>query len=128
MAQISDIHAVRGAYRGPDRRRHCVFVTMNTEYHCRDRICVAVVDRHTRELERAHHALGRALRGSVRFDDEAGMTATVPPAMPHEGEQLCFASGFRDDPHDVVTSRLVRVERPTRDVVDWYPAQTPRPS
>jgi hypothetical protein len=123
MTQVSEIRA----YRGPDRRRHCVFVTMNTEYHCRDRICIAVVDRHTGELERDHRALGRTLNGSVRFDAE-GISATCAPDMPHVGEQLCFSSGFRDDPHDVVTSTLVRIDRPERGTVAHYPSRTPLPS
>ncbi len=123
MAQISE---PRG-YRGPDRRRHCVFVTVNTEYHCRDRICIAVVDRHTGELARDHHALGRTLNGSVRLDAE-GISATVAPALPHLGEQLCFSSGFRNDPHDVVTSRLVRIDRPDQGIVGRYPPRTPTPS
>ncbi len=34
-------------YAGPDRRRHRVYVTKNTEYHFRDGFCVAVRDRRT---------------------------------------------------------------------------------
>ncbi|HEY3819571.1 MAG TPA: hypothetical protein VGL81_20520 [Polyangiaceae bacterium] len=118
MSRVVDIRA----YRGPERRRHRVFVTLNSEYHCRDRICVAVVNRHTGELELEHPALGRRLSGSVRLDHD-GIVATVPPEAPHEGEQLCFTSGRRGDPHDVVTSKVVSIERPSRDVVASYPAQ-----
>ena len=37
-------------YRGPERRRHRVFVTRNTEYHFRDGFCIAVRDRRTGQL------------------------------------------------------------------------------
>ena len=109
-------------YQGPERRRNRVFVTLNSEYHCRDGVCVAVVDRHTDEPERDHSAIGRRLTGSLRFDRDR-ISATSPPETPHEGEQLCFSSGDRDDPHDLVTSTLVRIERPLREVVARYPAQ-----
>lgn len=67
-------------------------------------------------------AIGRRLTGSLRFDSDR-IAATSPPETPHEGEQLCFSSGDRDDPHDVVTSTLVRIERPPMEVVARYPAQ-----
>ena len=111
-------------YSGPERRRNRVFVTLNSEYHCRDGVCVAVINRHSGMCERDHPALGRRLSGSLRFDHER-LTATVPPETPHEGEQLCFSSGQRDDPHDVVTSAVVSVERPPRKVAAGYPAQPP---
>jgi hypothetical protein len=105
-------------YRGPERRLNRVFVTVNSEYHCHDIVCVAVVNRHTGELEREHPAIGRRLAGSLRFDDER-LVATAPPEIPHEGEQLCFTSG-KNDPHEVVTSTVVRIERPRKEVVVRY--------
>ena len=117
MPLVNSIHA----YRGPERRQNRVFVTVNSEYHCRDRACIAVVDRHTGELECDHPAVGRRLSGSVRLDLDH-ISATTPPETPHEGEQLCFSAGVKDDPHDVVTSTVVRIERPPRDVVARYPA------
>ena len=109
------------AYQGVDRRRNRVFVTIHSEYHCRDGVCIAVVNRHTGELDCDHSAVGRRLSGSVRLDLDH-ISATVPPETPHEGEQLCFSSGRKDDPHDVVTSMVVSVERPRRDIVARYPA------
>jgi hypothetical protein len=106
------------AYRGPDRRLNRVFVTVNSEYHCHDVLCVAVVNRHTGAPEHGHPALGRRLVGSVRFDLDQ-IAATAPPEIPHEGEQLCFSSG-RSDPHEVVTSMVVRIERPRREVAARY--------
>jgi hypothetical protein len=108
------------AYRGPERRHNRIFVTLNSEYHCRDRLCVAVSSRRTGELETEHPAVGRWLSGSVRFDVD-GLSATSPPEVPRVGEQLCFTSGKRGDPHDVVTSTVVRIERPPKEVGASYP-------
>jgi hypothetical protein len=96
-----------------------VFVTVNSEYHCHDRVCVAVVNRHTGQLEREHPAVGLRLCGSLRLDRDH-IAATSPPETPHEGEQLCFNSGHRDDPHEIVTSAIVRIERPPKEVVAHY--------
>ena len=48
-----------------ERRRHKVFVTRNTEYHFRDRLCVAVRDRRTGDFLPGHLALKRELAGGV---------------------------------------------------------------
>jgi hypothetical protein len=109
-------------YRGLERRRNRVFVTVNSEYHCRDRVCVAVRNRATGELEPDHRAVGLWLSGGVRFDPDA-CSATAPPEIPHEGEQLCFTSLGRDPAHDLVTSTVERIERPTREVAAHYPPE-----
>jgi hypothetical protein len=109
-------------YSGPERRRNCVFVTLNSEYHCRDGLCIAVVSRHTGQPDRDHPAIGRRLSGSLRFDHEH-LAAASPPESPHAGEQLSFTSDSRDE-DDVITSTLVRIERPHRDVLMLYPAQS----
>ncbi|HEY1693971.1 MAG TPA: hypothetical protein VGG39_17510 [Polyangiaceae bacterium] len=116
MAQVSNIDE----YRGPDRRRNRIYVTMNTEYHCHDRICVAVFDRHTGNAQPSNRAIGKTLTGSIRFDRD-NISATSAPEIPHVGDQLCFASGRKDDFDDIVTSTLVRIERPNREVVVHYP-------
>jgi len=105
-------------YRGPERRLNRVFVTVNSEYHCHDVVCVAVVNRHTGKVEPEHPAIGRRLTGSLRFDRDR-IVATAPPEIPHEGEQLCFTSG-KNDPHEVVTSTVVRIERPRKEVVGHH--------
>lgn len=106
------------AYRGPERRHNRVFVTVNSEYHCHDVVCVAVVDRRTGKLQDKHPAIGARLVGSLRFDRDR-IVATAPPEIPHEGEQLCFSSG-KNDPHEVVTSSVLRIERPPKQVVARY--------
>ena len=46
MSDSSNAAAVKPeSFSGPDRRRHRVYVTKNTEYHFRDGFCVAVRDR-----------------------------------------------------------------------------------
>src|SRR5215469_12904009 len=55
------------AYAGPERRRHRVYVTRNTEYHVRDRTCVAVRDRRTGDFMQGHLALERQIEGGLRF-------------------------------------------------------------
>jgi hypothetical protein len=110
----------RRSYRGPDRRRHRVFVTKNTEYHCRDGICVAVRDRATGAFIPDSHALGRHISASVRFNTNGGIASAHDPNDPHVGEQLCFSSGELDDAHNILTSPLARVERPSKEVVAHY--------
>jgi hypothetical protein len=108
--------AMRGAaYDGPERRRHRVYVTRNTEYHFRDGLCVAVRDRHSGSFLPGHLALKRRVQGGLRFFTSG---AIVPNAgEPQPGEALYFAAGERE----LVTSPLERVERPAAHVVAAYP-------
>ena len=97
-----------------ERRRHKVLVTRNTEYHLRDRTCVAVRDRRSGDFLPGHLAIRRELTGAVhRFPNGA----IVPrEEMPEPGDALYFlAEGL-----DLVTSPLIKVERPARDVVTTY--------
>ena len=99
----------------PDRRRHRVYVTKNTEYHFRDGFCVAVRDRRSGDFLRGHLALRRRIHGGLRFYLNG---AIVPnPGEPVEGEALYFAT----DGRDLVTSPLVRVDRPTKELTRAYP-------
>ena len=101
-------------YPGPERRRHRVYVTKNTEYHFRDGFCVAVRDRRTGDFLHGHLALRRRVHGGLRFFMNG---AVVPNAGdPAPGEALYFSSEGRD----LVTSPLERVERPAKDVVVAY--------
>ena len=59
--------AEQSTYRGPERRRHRVLVTANSEYHCRDDICVAVRDRRTDRFVGDHPALGKHISGGLRL-------------------------------------------------------------
>jgi hypothetical protein len=96
-------------YQGPERRRNHVFVTRNTEYFMRDRVCVAVKDRSSEVWLEGHLALGRALSGSVRVLSNG---AVVPrPEVPQVGEALYFADGGPE----LITSVLTAVDRPNHD-------------
>jgi hypothetical protein len=102
-------------YQGPDRRRHRVYVTRNTEYHFRDGFCIAVRDRRTGEFLHGHLALRRRVHGGLKFSHNGGISPN--PGEPREGESLYFASEDRD----LVTSPLESVQRPPREVVSAYP-------
>jgi hypothetical protein len=102
-------------FMGPERRRHRVYVTKNTEYHFRDTTCVAVRDRRSGEFLLGHLALTRRIQGSIRFFLNG---AIVPnPGDPRPGEALYFASGGRD----LVTSPIEKIERPPKEIVALYP-------
>jgi hypothetical protein len=104
-------------YRGPERRRHRVYLTRNTEYHFRDGFCVAVRDRRTGEFLQGHLALHRRVQGGLKFFDNGGIAPNAGDPQP--GESLYFAS----DGRDLVTSPLEAVERPHRAVVNGYPSR-----
>jgi hypothetical protein len=102
-------------YMGPDRRRHHMYVTRNTEYHLRDGVCVAVRDRRTGQWLLSHQALQRNVSGAVRFNANGDPYPTLK--RPEVGEAMFFAVGGPD----VVTSCLTAIERPQRDLVAAYP-------
>jgi len=112
-------------YQGPERRRHRVFVTRNTEYHFRDGFCIAVRDRRTGDFLEGHLALHRRVNGGLRFFANGGISPNSGVPLP--GESLYFA-GEGADPNgeaarsrELVTSPLEAVERPPRELVDAYP-------
>jgi hypothetical protein len=111
-------------YKGPDRRRHRVFVTRNSEYHCRDGICVAVRNVTTGSFEPEHHALGKRVTSSIRFSKDGGIAAISTPDHTEIGEQLCFASAtgrnLRDLNHEIITSAVEAIERPPKEIVAKY--------
>jgi hypothetical protein len=108
------------AYSGPERRRHRVYVTKNTEYHFRDGYCVAVRDRRTGEFLHGHLALRHRIHGGLRFFLNG---AIVPnPGEPRPGESIYFATEGRD----LVTSPVERVDRPAKELVASYPRVTRR--
>ncbi len=100
-------------YRGPERRVHKVYVTRNTEYHTRARVCVGVRDRISGSWIPAHVAMHKPLCGSLMFKNGSIMPNT---GAPKAGESLYF----HDDRNDVVTSTLMSVERPTQSIVTQY--------
>src|SRR3954453_9724525 len=106
--------------RTPERRRHRVYVTRNTEYHFRDGFCVAVRDRRSGDFLPGHLAVQRRLQGALKFFANG---AIIPNAGdPRPGEALFFAA----DGRDLVTSPLERVDRPAKALVEAYP-EPPQP-
>jgi hypothetical protein len=118
-AQATNIraHAPQGGrdYAGPERRRHRVYVTRNTEYHFRDGLCVAVRDRRTGQFMQGHSALAGRIDAGIKFFDNGSIAPSA--GEPRPGECLYFASEGRD----LVTSPLEAVERPPRQTVSMYP-------
>jgi hypothetical protein len=104
------------AFDGRERRVHKVFVTRNTEYHIRKDLCVAVRDRRSGEWLRAHLALRNKVHGGIRFSRSGGILPN--PGAPKVGESLFFHAAGRD----LVTSPILSVDRPARDVVKSYPS------
>jgi hypothetical protein len=113
-SSAADSRATGEEFSGPDRRRHRVYVTKNTEYHFRDGFCVAVRDRRTGDFLQGHLALRRRIHGGLKFYLNG---AIVPnPGEPKVGEALYFAT----DGRDLVTSPLEGVERPSKELVQAY--------
>ncbi|WP_394843749.1 hypothetical protein LZC95_42710 [Pendulispora brunnea] len=100
---------------GPDRRRHRMYVTKNTEYHFRDGFCIAVRDRRTGSFLPGHLALKRRISGGLRFFRNG---AIVPnPGEPILGEAMYFTY----DGRDLITSPLESIDRPDKATVKAYP-------
>lgn len=99
----------------PERRRHRVYVTRNTEYHFRDGFCVAVRDRRTGDFLPGHLAITRRLHGGLKFFPNGGIVPNT--GEPRPGEALFFAA----DGRDLVTSPLEHVARPPKAIVEAYP-------
>ena len=106
----------KASYGGPERRRHRILVTRNTEYHFRDGFCVAVRDRRTGEFLQGHLALSRRAEGGLKFFEEGGIAPN--PGDPRPGEAIYFGSHGPE----LVTSPLERVERPSKEIVGAYPS------
>lgn len=102
-------------YLGNDRRIHRVYVTRNTEYHVRRDVCVAVRDRRSGHWVPAHLALQGRIRGGLNYFEQGGYTAN--DGDPSVGESLFLTT----DGRDLVTSPVVAIERPVRQIVDAYP-------
>lgn len=103
------------ANAGAERRRHRLFVTQNTEYHLRDRTCVAVRDVWSGQWQTEHPAVGRKLFGALR-PSAAGFE---PLDKPEPNCLLWFENG--DD--DILTSRLSVVTRPPKTALRKYPEE-----
>jgi hypothetical protein len=123
-ASRGDVHETTDVnYRGPERRRHRVFVTKNTEYHFRDGFCIAVRDRRTGDFLEGHLALRRRVNGGLRFYSNGGILPNGGDPQP--GESLYFAGDSKDPTsgrsRELVTSPVEAVQRPARTLVEAYP-------
>ncbi len=101
-------------YDGPERRRHKQMRTRNSEYHFRDNICVGVRDPSSGEWSLNHRALGLELLGGIEFKNDG--TCKVNFEGVEIGQQMCFSN-------DLMTTAIVAIDRPPREVVATYPAQ-----
>ncbi|MEO0325851.1 MAG: hypothetical protein AAF447_23065 [Myxococcota bacterium] len=101
---------------GTERRIHQVFVTRNTEYHVRKDRCVGVRDRRSGHWVRGHLALQSRVEGGIAFLGEGGVRTSKE--TPRVGESLYIATGGRD----LVTSPVLRVERPEKHLLRHYAA------
>jgi hypothetical protein len=106
-------------YSGPERRRHRVYVTRNTEYHVRDWFCIAVRDRRTGDFMQGHLALHRRIEGGLKFFPNGAIAPN--PGEPRRGESIYFAGNGRE----LVTSPLEEVDRPSKEIVREYPVSRP---
>lgn len=112
------------SYQGSERRIHKVYVTRNTEYHVRSGVCVAVRDRNGGGFHTAHIALSLKMEGAVRIYSNGGV---IPHASdPEPGDSIYFTYRRPDgEERQIVTSRLLSVERPAKTVVSSYPSVHP---
>jgi hypothetical protein len=110
------------AFAGTERRRHTVLITRNSEYHCRDGVCIAVRDGRTGRVVLEHHAVGLSLSGAIGYDAEGDIDHVSPPEDLHPGEHLCFSARGKRCEEEVITSLLIAIERPPRYVVARYEA------
>ena len=108
------------SYEGPERRRHRVFVTRNTEYHLRDGVCVAVRDRATKRWAEGHMALRLRMEGAVRMCSNGALIPVFQP--PDAGDALFFSyRPSEGEDRQLVTSRIEAVDRPRKADVNSYP-------
>ena len=76
--------------------------------------CVAVRDSRTGEWMQGHLALRSRVSGGLTFLSAGGVRAS--DGVPSVGESLFFVASGRD----LVTSPIVRIERPVREIVEQY--------
>ncbi len=101
---------------GPDQRHHKLYVTRNTEYHVRDGRVIAVRERGRRIWVPDHRAIGMFVLGRIRGD------SMVPKREdPEPGDRMYLAEEGGKGPQDLVTSTVLAIERPAREVVAAYP-------
>ena len=93
-------------YKGPERRKHNIFVTENSEYHMRGKRCIGVRHRDSGSWDQDHAVLGTDLIASIG----KGINFKTPPTI---GERLCFSG-------DILTSQVIGSRRPSVDTASHY--------
>ena len=91
-----------------ERRQHIVYVTKNSEYHCRAEECVGVRDRSTGLWHKYHPALRGRLLGGMEQGAQLRRIPTI-------GSRLVF-SGIES----IMTSQVLRAGRPPKDSLEEY--------
>jgi hypothetical protein len=99
-----------------ERRKHVVYITKNSEYHCRDRECVAVRDRQTGNWVRDHSALRGRLVGVLTAQGRLLKRMRIVIGM-----RLCLEGDSADQL--VMTSVVRNVGRPKKTVTCAYAYQ-----
>lgn len=92
-----------------DRRRHVVYVTRNTEYHCRDQECVGVRDRSSGMWNSSHPALRSKLHGIIK------QGKVLPGQSPTQGHRLLFYGH-----QAIMTTGLLHAGRPDKECIFSY--------
>jgi hypothetical protein len=109
---MATVHEPQARYQGPERRRNRVYRTKNSEYYCRDDVCIAVRNRKTGAFCPAHSAIGLRMSGGIRFTpDGEVLSVSKRGEVPHLGENLFFSRNGKLG-NGVRTSALTEVARP----------------
>ena len=75
-----------------ERRQHVVFITDNSEYHCRNRECVGVRDRETGIWDTKHPALRSKLLGGMLDNTGVSHIPVVGYRLLFSGKQMVMTS------------------------------------
>jgi len=101
-------------YTGPERRIHVVYVTKHTEYHVRDGVCISVQEKGDPQPAASRRALNMRVAGYF-----GPGSLSTHPGPPETG----FSIHFANDAAFVVTSPVLAVKRPPKEVVETYPSR-----
>jgi len=99
-----------------EKRRHKLYVTKNTEYHVKDNVCVGIRNRATGDWIMVSRAIGAVLIGGLHQAGEHEVNFSSYPWL-EKGDCLLFIT---DGGHDIVTTRVEQVDRPSRQSIRYY--------
>lgn len=115
-------------FQGPERRRHRVVVTRNTEYHLRDDLVVAVRDRATRRWCEGHLAVALKVEGGVRFFDNGAVVPSLEGPRPGDAMYFTYKNEAGHQ-RQLITSKIEAVDRtPKRDVLAYATLRGKQPA